>query len=126
MDLNELKLNKVNVLVGYPKYIKELLDILLNSKVEANLYTGNIESDLHFSEYKDKLITILKRDNKTPYIFTTQSKEVLEILASLLDKKENIVNIINIYKNKDGDLKFFTLNQKAFISNIETNNELRD
>ena len=126
MNLNELKLNKVNVLVGHPKYIKEFLDILINSNVEANLYVGNIESDLHFSEYKDKLITILKAGDKTPYIFATQSKEILEILASLLDKKENIVNIINIYKNKNEDLKFVTLNQKAFISNIETNNELRD
>lgn len=126
MNLKELNLNKVNVLVGYPKYIKEFLDMLLNSNVEVNLYAGNLESDLHFSEYKDKLITILKAGDKTPYIFTTQSKEVLEILASLLDKKENIVNIISIYKTKSGDLKFFTLNQKAFISNIATNNELRD
>ena len=77
MNLKELNLNKVNVLVGYPKYIKEFLDIL-------------IKSDLYFSEYKDKLITILKSGDNPPYIFITQSKEILEILASLLDKKENI------------------------------------
>lgn len=126
MNLKKLKLNKVNVLVGYPKYIKEFLDILINSNVEADLYVGDLESDLHFSEYKGQLTTILKEGGKPPYIFTTQSKEILEILASLLDKKENIVNVINIYKNKSGDLKFFILNQKEFISNIETNNELRD
>lgn len=126
VDLGEL--NKINVLVGKEidaiRFTKE--EYSETNKAYIVCHNDDVERNLHFSKYKEFLEHIINNEYDKPVILSTQSKEILEVLAEIVKDKDSVVNVFNIYKNDAGELKCFCVNQKSFIANIETNSELRD
>lgn len=118
--------SKVNVLVGIEtEAIRDILIKYMTSHRVQVLLT-DVETGLHFTKYKDILTSFISKNRKDyKVVFSTQSKEILEVLAALVKDKEPCVSVFNIYKDKSGTLKFVHLNQKEFIENMEAKTELR-
>ena len=123
--IEDIELNKINIVVGHTTLVDKLLGEFIFSDKPLAVLLNNIESNLHHTEVEDKLFDIVERHNKIPFIFTTQSKEVLYMLARLLENKPDILNTYNVWED-NGNLKVFYINQNDFINYIDTDNDLRE
>lgn len=121
--------SKINVLVGAER--ETIWKTLFGYHVADKAYVilSDIETGLHFTKYEPVLNSLIDISRSRPVMFSTQSKEILEVLVGLLRKRPEIkdeVSVYNIYKNKQNDVAYVRLDQEAFIHNVENNNEIRD
>jgi hypothetical protein len=123
--LNCISSQKIKYTILSGKNVHIVKDWVLTNEPSA-LIIENVESGIHFTEYKNHLDQLIKETaNYDKVYIITQSYEFLEALVKHLYFDGLNLNYVNLYKCKNDTFKLYLYGYADFVYYIHNEFEIR-